>query len=719
MELVLNAACFDEFHQVWLLNGSAEPTGAHSSCPADVCELWELHRCHVYNLLTAISEDTIMSAPRSYLVDRGIRALRRSIAACRQLVNDMIPRRGEYFTPAYAHHLSHRLPLLYAVVIVGIVTVSVSFTAVAPLWLSSGIALLLIAFLSWRAFHWLPQNVVRRTVEQLQADISNLTTIGPAGALAVVLWALSLEQFGDTNLDWLIRFAIAVTWVSAILGLGQSPIAALRIAVCVLVPSTVYFIIDGQPYAYAMAALQAVMAVLLLFVTASYHRDFVRLELSRQRILVQERDAFRSSEIGRSQTVLDPLTRTLNRRGIFARLDGMLEDDRSSCPWLALLDLDGFRHVNDTYGHAVADAVLQEIPRRIAKVPEIVAFGRVAGDEFMLLLSGDLSRARVKHTLENLRGLINEPIIHQHQTLRVTCSIGLRRTIPGGMVAECLERAQSALRKAKDERCGLAEFSSQDERAIQETRATARILYSSDLASHIGVYYQPIVDSDTGRAVGFEALARWTPDGRSWLPPDKLIAVAESTGRTGELTRTVMRKALAECRAWHYGRTLSINLSARDVLSERAAEWIEHEVIQADAPPDAVILEVTETALLNDVERAASNLRNLRSRGFRIALDDFGTGQSSLSHIHQLPLDHIKIDRSFARNLIKDASARAIAGTVLSLAQQLRLGCTFEGIETPEQRIMARRLGARLMQGFLFSRPLPAADALHLLQRAG
>jgi EAL domain-containing protein (putative c-di-GMP-specific phosphodiesterase class I) len=158
--------------------------------------------------------------------------------------------------------------------------------------------------------------------------------------------------------------------------------------------------------------------------------------------------------------------------------------------------------------------------------------------------------------------------------------------------------------------------------------------------------------------------------------------------------------------------SLAINLSARDILRDDAAEWIGGIVATAGAPPRKIILEITETALLSDYRRAADNLAKLRSAGFLIALDDFGTGQSSLSHVHNLPLDHLKIDQSFARDLVHNEGSQAIVSTILALARLLRLDCTIEGIETVEQHAVARSLGVRMMQGYHFGRPAKAAEVL-------
>lgn len=296
--------------------------------------------------------------------------------------------------------------------------------------------------------------------------------------------------------------------------------------------------------------------------------------------------------------------------------------------------------------------------------------------------------------------------------LSIRASVGMHLCTERN-VSGSLERADVALYKAKETRnAAIGEFTANDEKAMNEKRSITRIFTSTDFESQLTLVYQPVIDCDAGRTVAFEALARWSPDGAQWLPPTEFIHLAETTGRIGELTSMIVTKALRECRAWDYDCSLNINLSARDILREDAAPWIARLVHEADAPANRVVFEITETALVNDYRRAAHNLDKLRQMGFRVALDDFGTGQSSLSHVNNLPLDHIKIDQSFARDMARSHSSRAIIGTIVALARQLRLECIIEGIETPEQQAVARTLGLRIMQGYHFSRPVTAQEAI-------
>jgi diguanylate cyclase (GGDEF)-like protein len=488
-----------------------------------------------------------------------------------------------------------------------------------------------------------------------------------------------------------------------------------------LVPSAAWYLWKGHPNALPVASLQVGLAALMGMVVTGHHRDFVRLELSRRKLAAREREAQGLAEANRRHAVLDPLTGLANRRSLLATLDRLLAPARTAqgtAPWIALIDLDGFKPINDTYGHRAGDEVLCAVAARIAAHPQGIACGRLGGDEFAVVVPGSFDTAAVRASMEALIEALRRPIHSGEDHLRVSCSIGCYRPHAGESVLDTLERADSALYKAKESGGTVEAFSLDDERALDERRAITRIFHSTDLGEQVSLAYQPIIDTETGAISGFEALARWSPDGKRWLMPGNFVHVAEATGRIAELTEVVMARALTECPAWHHGAQMAINLSARDLLRENAPAWLAGIAHKCHAPADHIVLEVTETALLSDYDRACAHVAALRHHGFKVALDDFGTGQSSLSHVHRLPLDYIKIDQTFARELAGDHTSRAIVATMAALARQLGLQCAIEGIETEDQRQTAAALGLKLMQGYLFGRPEPARTALGLLRDA-
>lgn len=623
--------------------------------------------------------------------------------------------RNEALIRAQAMNLSHRLPLIYCVVIVNAVLMTWTFHRVAPVLLGVVLPPVLVGGVLVRAWHWRPSAVRRRSTAALADDLSRLPVRGLAVSGGFAIWALALYRHGDGPQQDLVHYVTAITCFAGILSLAQSPRTALVMGVTVMLPANLVFLQHANPNRAVVVIVQTVVTILLLAITGGYHRDFMMLETSRQQLRRNKQRMERLARSYRERATRDPLTGTWNRGQILSLIEGGLGGPEAMRPWLALIDLDGFKHINETFGHIAGDAVLTAVGERIARMADIEACGRMGGDEFAVMLSGRLDAGQVRERLVRLTGAIVQPVRLGELSLTLHASIGFYRCL-GLSVSACLERADTALYKAKELRNdGVVAFDEADERMLLERQVMTRVFTSANLRQQLAVVFQPIVDPDSARPLAFEALVRWSPDGRRLLAPASFISLAENTGRIGEVTRIVLEKALSEFPAWQWGSSLSINLSAYDILRDDAAEWIVGLVRDAGAPPSAICFEITETALLRDYRRAADNLAKLRAEGFRIALDDFGTGQSSLAHVHNLPLDQIKIDRSFAQTMQASESARAIIGTIIALSRQLGLECTIEGIETVEQQLIARALGVRRMQGYLFGRPAGAVEARRLL----
>lgn len=621
---------------------------------------------------------------------------------------------GYAFTQAYAHSLAHRLPLLYMVVVFDMGLLVVRFAGKAPpLLLAVGVVI--CGFSASRAWHWSPARVRRRPVQQMRRDLERMGQIGGFSGLLFVSWGLSLYPYGDLNSRSLIHYMLAVTMISGVLGLTHAPATALRIAFAVVVPSSLVFVIAGHPNAIYIALVQCVVTAILLVVSYGHHRDFVRLELSRQQLARRERATARLADEAQMRATIDPLTGGLNRRAILDRLE---RDMANSHPWLALIDLDGFKHVNDTYGHAAGDEALKVISHRLGLLPGVAAHGRLGGDEFAVLFDPALEGPGVAAAAAGLIGAIRTEIPHNGASLRLSASVGLHRAHGHG-ISGALERADAALYKAKDRGDGsVVLFGPEDEVALRERIEVTRRFNDCALDDRLRLLYQPIYDIDEGRVVAMETLARWSPDGIHWQSPGAFLAIAEATRRTGELTRIVLARALAECRPQETGVDLAINLSPRDVIREGVPETIAAIVREAGVSPRSITLDVTERAIMSDPRRAAAQLHLFREHGFRIALDDFGAGWSSLSQLRDLPLDMIKLDRELSAALPHDAGARAIAGMIVALSTQLGIACILEGVETQEQVAVGRALGIRNMQGYHFGRPGSVADALSAAERA-
>jgi len=648
----------------------------------------------------------------------------------RRLRRALRERSSPLFVEAYVASIARRVPMLYLVILFDVALLDASFHAVAPLAVQAiGVVLALVAGIRGRA--WMPRRMAAMSLDQKRTALVRMSTVGGLFALAFMTWTMALSFYGSAEQSMLVHYVLAVTAFAAIVALAQAPHTALNVAMSFSVPATAVFLASHNADAIQLALVQSVLTATMMIAILSNHREFVRRELNGQRLARRLAHTARESRANYHRATIDDLTGVLNRGAILQRLRDDLFATLGARSWLALADLDGFKHVNDTYGHAAGDAVLRAVATRIGAQPGVRAHGRLGGDEFAILFDGTFDHAQVRAASRALSDAVSQPIPFNGTQLRVLCSIGLYRADRAVGLAEnsnaeanaetsdCLERADAALYKAKQQGDGaVVVFGADDEAAHRQRAVITRQFHDSVLEDRLRLVYQPVIDTRDGRIVGAEAFARWSPDGRTWQAPAKFMVMAHATGRMGEVTRLVLTRALLECRPADNGITLSINLSPRDVVRDGVAEALATITADAGGSPSDLILEVTERALIDDPRRAARQLEALRERGFRIALDDFGAGWSSLSQLRDLPLDLIKLHGALAEALPGDPGARAVAGMIVALTWQLGLGCTIKGIETEAQVQAARALGITCMQGYHFGAPDSAAIMLAGIKRA-
>jgi len=626
--------------------------------------------------------------------------------------------------------IARRVPTLYLVILFDVVLLDVTFHTVAPLAIQAiGVVLAVIAGIRGRT--WMPRRMAALSLDRKRVALKQMSRVGGAFSLAFMTWTVVLSQYGTAEQTMLVLYLLAVTAFAAIVALAQAPHTALNVALSFSVPAMAEFVASHNADAILLAMVQSVLTATMMIAILTNHREFVRRELNGQRLARRLAHTARQSRANYHRATIDDLTGVLNRGAILERLRDDLVAAPGGCSWLALADLDGFKHVNDTYGHAAGDAVLRAVATRIGVQAGVIAHGRLGGDEFAILFDGAFGTAQVCAASRALSDAVSQPIPFNGTQLRVLCSIGLYRADgaigstatghddTGTRSGECLERADAALYKAKQQGDGaVVMFGANDEAAHRQRAVITRQFHDSVLEDRLRLVYQPVIDTREGRIVGAEAFARWSPDGRTWQAPAKFMAMAHATGRMGEVTRLVLTRALMECRPADNGITLSVNLSPRDVLRDGVADTLAAITADAGGRPSDLILEVTERALIDDARRATRQLEALREQGFRIALDDFGAGWSSLSQLRDLPLDLIKLHGALAEALPRDPGARAVAGTIVALTWQLGLDCTIKGIETETQEKAARAMGIVRMQGYHFGAPDSAATILAGVKRA-
>ena len=378
---------------------------------------------------------------------------------------------------------------------------------------------------------------------------------------------------------------------------------------------------------------------------------------------------------------------------------------------IVLLDLDRFKNVNDRFGHFAGDALIQEVGRRLSRVlnrPEAVA--RLGGDEFAILLLPEDVEQGIECLLDRILDDLHRPYEILGNQAHVGVSMGIA-TAPdyGTDRTDLMRKADIALYRAKDEGRDCYRFftESMDEtvqlRALLEEDLRAAIATGTGLSVH----YQPLVDSKGGKVSGLEALLRWYHPSRGWIQPHLFVPVAEETGLIGALGDWVLGEACKVATDWP-NLSIAVNLSPIQFCDLGFADRTCAIVRAAGVRPNQIEFEVTESVVLDQNEGVRGQLRRLRSEGFRIALDDFGTGYSSLSYLRDFEVDRIKIDRSFVQGLGQTADAGAIVTAVVTLGHAMGLQVTAEGVETSDQESFLRSAGCNVLQGFLFSRAVPA-----------
>ncbi|MGB7404731.1 MAG: EAL domain-containing protein [Pacificimonas sp.] len=621
--------------------------------------------------------------------------------------NDLGDQNPEVLKRALADQLAKRMPFVYAIALVNLLLIAEAFYGTVShthLVIVSG-PLIIIALI--RAVYWHPTFMSRRSDERVANDVDRLPVTGTLVAAGLMVFAISLYPFGDLQQQSLIHYIATLTSFVGILGLNPSPKTALGMTLVSVIPSVVMFIYFGHPNALPISITMTSVSFLLFLIARAQHSGFIDLVRSQANLQMREREAATLNQKLHAHAYVDELTQIANRRSLFEQFERRQRSQNESAAWFGLIDLDGFKSVNDLFGHQAGDTVLRAVARRIAACDDVIECGRLGGDEFAFLLSGTLSPEDAIARSEKLAQAIARPIQDEAQILTVTASIGLRHT-HGLSINECLERAYWALYEAKQENSPVKLFSADDEDKMRTRNRISNLFDSADLASQLSVTYQPIIDYDRDEIQSVEILARWTAEDGTSVMPDVFIPLAENTHRTTELTKIVIAKAISELPQQFSGLSLHINLSAKDITDRKFIKWLLASNAFKTVGRNQVILELTETAILAAGTSAAESLNKLRAAGFRIALDDFGVGQSSLARIHRLPLDQIKIDKSFCSAEGKNEHGWAIIATIFALSRQIGLECILEGIETEEQALRARALGVRLMQGYYFAKPMHA-----------
>jgi diguanylate cyclase (GGDEF)-like protein len=613
--------------------------------------------------------------------------------------------------------LKHRIPYLYAILAVNVSAVSYTHVTTNPTWQVVWLPSAIVCIIATRLIWWtrldvasLPDSGVRRIVR------STVRVSGTMG-LVTLVWAISLHR-SDSVPIWSatmtenghVDFFVGITVLSCIFLLMHLRLAAILVALTVVVPFSLYLLTSGRVIETAIALNLLLVTAAMLYVAVSFGIDF-------ERMVTTASDLQRLSTQNARLAAADAMTDLPNRRRFFRELEQAGQGESRFA--VIVVDLDGFKQVNDVYGHKAGDDVLRAVAHRLVSLtPAQACLARLGGDEFACLLIGedaDAAPAIAKSMIAACRA----PIVHPTFTATIGASAGIcvSDAFPNDPVA-VYERADYALFEAKRAGRGrVVGFTGQHDNAMRRNSLIAHRLRSSELLRELTTVYQPLVDAESHQISSFEALVRWTSRELGPVGPDEFIPIAERTDLIFDISRHVLRSALHEARAWPEHVSVKINLSVRDLMSRTQTESLLGELRTSMVKPCRVTFEVTETIFAESLDVVRANVAVLRSSGCKIAIDDFGVGYSNLNYIHALAPDVIKIDRCFVEAVASNEPSRRIIRTMIELARNVGAKSVAEGVETLAQARFLAEFGCDELQGYYFSPPVSAAIAADMAAR--
>jgi len=418
----------------------------------------------------------------------------------------------------------------------------------------------------------------------------------------------------------------------------------------------------------------------------------------------------------------DDLTHLPNRALFYQHLDKAINKNNQQIVALFFLDLDRFKKINDTLGHSVGDELLRKVSKRLkAALPECI-LARFGGDEFAIIAEGINDKSHVVFLGEKILQLFSSPFKIKSNTLRVSTSIGIAMSpLDADTVTDLLKAADTAMYAAKSQGRNCYWFFTENmSRQVKEKLVLENELHLAVVEKQFEVYYQPVVTIHEQRLVGFECLLRWNHPERGFLPPAHFIDMLDETGLIKKVTLGLLEEAVTMYQ--HFAdlgcpdMRLAINITARMLQDDEFSSKLLRHLMDKKSDPETLVVELTEDALSEYFEDANETLQALRILGTKVAIDDFGTGESSLDHLRSFQFDQVKIDKSYVQDANEDAGDASLVKAIIQMGHSFGMQVVAEGVETIEQLEFLQQHGCDLMQGYLISKPVPAAQAIELVK---
>ncbi|AUG54934.1 GGDEF-domain containing protein [Thalassospira marina] len=635
--------------------------------------------------------------------------------------------------------LTRQIPMMYLLLVTNSIALSYTHYGQAPFFLTVVFPAFLSIVCLMRSVSWIRAKAVLDDPDAIIGVLQRIRIMSVVVSIMFTLWGLALYYYGDDLHRGHVAYFASITAVGCIFCLFQFPAAAMSVVIVVLGTYVGFFAFNGSAIYVAISLNMATVLAVIIYFIRNYYSSFSALLQSRIVLEEQHRQTLELSQQNEKLAHCDALTGLANRRDYFNFLNAKIAD-AEKCMALKdhkagdgkfavfLIDLDGFKPVNDVHGHLVGDEILISAGKRICEALGAGGYvARLGGDEFGVILDDYENEATLEKLSSQICVSLHRPFDCAGGSVQLSATVGIA-TFPAAARSAIglFERADFALYHAKRNDRGTAVlFAARHETIIRQESRIEQGLRQADLETELSLVFQPVYNLATGDIYSVEALARWNNPELGFVPPDVFFPMAEKTGRVNDLTRTLFNRLLAEVATWPEHIGFSFNLSAHDLAISDMMNWLIARIEQSGIAPKRITFEVTETAILRDFDAARHHIDRLRQCGARVALDDFGIGFSSLRYIHELDIDCLKIDRSFITPIVTNPRSQSIVKTVFDMCENFGIDCVVEGVETAEQCDVLRHFGARYAQGYLFARPAakfsfdPLVSVLAASVRAG
>jgi diguanylate cyclase (GGDEF)-like protein len=542
--------------------------------------------------------------------------------------------------------------------------------------------------------------------------------------LAVCARCLQLLDAGDVASRMAVMLFGGLTAIGVAYGLTALPAAGYIPLVLIIIPISAAALASGEPRFQGAAFGLVVVAGLTMRLLAVHSRHFTAVINSRSVIAREQKLVERAHQEAVVAATTDFLTGLPNRRAFVSAVEAHVAEGEKGEPFaLAILDLDRFKAVNDTFGHATGDRLLQEAANRLVRtIGPRGLVARLGGDEFGILLPG-IDRIQDADAIGNeiLAGVNGPVFVKSRQTaISACCGICVSHGEADRTPSRVMADADLALYQAKERQCGgAAVFASHMEAPRRRRVEIERALQQPGIKHDFRVVFQPIVDLVDGKILALEALARWDDYDLGPVSPSEFVPIAEQLNLIVDLNNHLMKLAFAEARNWPAHVKLSFNLSALQICAKDAAGGILRALSAAGLAPERLQVEVTETALLADFESARESLTQLKSAGATIVLDDFGAGYASIGYLRELRFDQIKLDGGLVTAAQHSTDGKRLLRAVIALCEILGVASVAEHVESAELLALVSELGCTAGQGFWLQRPVPASEISEFTLAAG